>query len=122
LAVHDVALLEAQVRIDVPPGAMTEGLTVNATVGMILTVAVAGELLPPGPVQSSEYEVAVATAPVLWLPLEPRTPLQPPEAVQEVALVELHVSVEAFPEATAVGAADRVAVGVGITVTVAVAG
>ena len=47
-------------------------------------------------------------------------PLQPPEAVHEVALVELHVSVEAPPLATEVGFAVRVTVGAGTTVTVAV--
>jgi hypothetical protein len=41
--------------------------------------------------------------------------------VQEVALVELHVSVDAAPLATEVGFAVRVTVGTGMTVTVAVA-
>ena len=44
-------------------------------------------------------------------PLVARVPDQPPEAVQEVALVELHVSVEAPPEATLVGFAVSVATG-----------
>ena len=48
-------------------------------------------------------------------------PLQPPVAVHEVALVELHVSVEAAPLATEVGFAVNVTVGTGTTVTVAVA-
>ena len=49
-------------------------------------------------------------------------PLQPPVALQEVALVELQVSVEAAPLTTAVGLAVSVAVGLGTMVTVAVAG
>jgi hypothetical protein len=48
-------------------------------------------------------------------------PLQPPEAVQEVALVELHVSVEALPRATEVGLAANVTVAAGITMTGTVA-
>lgn len=46
-------------------------------------------------------------------------PDQPPEAVQEVALVELHVKVEEPPEATLDGLAVSVAVGAApVTVTV----
>jgi hypothetical protein len=52
-------------------------------------------------------------APVLWLPLVALAPLQPPEAVQEVALVEVHVNVETPPLPTEVGAALKDAVGAG---------
>ena len=55
------------------------------------------------------------------MPLVALVPLQPPVAVHEVALVELHVSVEAAPLATEVGFAVSVTVGAGTTVTVAVA-
>jgi hypothetical protein len=48
-------------------------------------------------------------------------PLQPPEAVHDVALVEVQVSVEDPPLATAVGLAISVAVGTGLTVTVTLA-
>jgi hypothetical protein len=65
--------------------------------------------------------VIAVTAPVLCVPLVPFVPLQPPEAVQDVALVELQVSVEAAPLATEVGFAVNVTVGAGTTVTVAVA-
>jgi hypothetical protein len=51
----------------------------------------------------------------------PNAPLQPPEAVHDVALVELHASVEAPPLATDVGFAVSVTVGACITVTMAVA-
>ena len=47
-------------------------------------------------------------------------PAQLPEAAHEVALAELHVSVEAPPLATEVGLAESVVVEVGSTVTVAV--
>jgi hypothetical protein len=55
------------------------------------------------------------------VPLEALPPLQPPVAVQDVALVELHVSAEVPPLATEVGFAVRVTVGAGTTVTIAVA-
>jgi hypothetical protein len=58
---------------------------------------------------------------VLCVPLVAIVPLQPPVAVHEVALVELHVSVDAAPLATEVGFAIKVTVGAGTTVTVAVA-
>ena len=55
------------------------------------------------------------------MPLVALVPLQPPEAVQEeVAFVELHVSVEAPPLVTEVGFAVSATVGVPGTVTVAV--
>ena len=62
-----------------------------------------------------------ARAPVLSLPLAAREPLHPPEAVHEVALVELQVSVEAPPPAIDVGLADSVTVAAGTTATEAVA-
>jgi hypothetical protein len=124
-AVHEVALLEFHVSVDVPPGAITEGLTLNVAVGVVgditVTVTVASELVPPGPVQVIEYEVAVLRAPVLWVPLVARVPLQPPEAVHVVALVELHVKAEVPPAATAVGFAVRATVGRGFTVIATVA-
>ncbi len=53
-------------------------------------------------------------------PLVAWVPDQPPEAVQEVALVELQVSVEVPPEATLVGLAVSETAGDGaVTVTVA---
>jgi hypothetical protein len=55
------------------------------------------------------------------LPLVPRVPLQPAEAVHEVAYVELQASVEALPVATLAGLAVSVTVGAGTTVTGAVA-
>ena len=60
------------------------------------------------------------TGPVLCVPLVALLPLQPPVAVQEVALVELHVSVDAPPLAIEVGLAVNVTVAAGTTVTAAV--
>lgn len=64
-------------------------------------------------------------APLLCEPAVGFEPLQPPEAVQAVALAEVHVSVAAPPRATAAGATVNVIVGttfaVKVTVTVAIA-
>jgi hypothetical protein len=87
----------------------------------IVTVMVATLLVPPAPVQISEYDVLVVRALVLWLPLGALAPLQPPEAVQEVALVEVHVNVDTPPLATEAGFAVSVTVTAGTTVTLAVA-
>jgi hypothetical protein len=62
-----------------------------------------------------------ASVPVPWLPFAASVPAHPPDAVQEVALVALHVSVELPPLAIAVGFAVSVTVGVPGTVTIAVA-
>jgi hypothetical protein len=64
-AVHVLALVELHVRVDAPPGAMTDGYTAKVAVGMILTITVAGTLLPPGPVHSNEYGVVAVSTPVL---------------------------------------------------------
>ena len=47
------------------------------------------------------------------VPLVASVPVQPPPAVQEVALVEDHVSVALWPEVMLVGFADNDAVGAG---------
>ena len=56
------------------------------------------------------------------VPLVVSAPVQPPEAVHDVALVLDHVNVELPPEAMVVGFAVSVTVGAGDTVTVAEAG
>ena len=56
------------------------------------------------------------------VPLAAFVPLQPPEAVHDVALVELHVRVDDPPLAMVGGLAIRVAAGTGLVVTVTVAG
>jgi hypothetical protein len=120
-AVQEVALLEVQVSVDVSPGATTEGLTTNVAVGMRLTTVLA-LAVPPEPVQDNEYEVALDTGPVLWLPLSTSEPLQPPDAVQEVALLEVHVRIDDAPAATAAGDAVNVTVGWGRMFTTATTG
>jgi hypothetical protein len=68
-AVHEVALVELHVNVEAPPEATVAGFTVKLAVGTVLpvtmTVAVAAALVPPGPVQASEYDVFAVRAPVL---------------------------------------------------------
>ncbi len=55
-AVHEVALVELQVSVEVPPEATLVGLALSATVGadaVTATVADCGALVPPDPVQLS---------------------------------------------------------------------
>lgn len=66
--------------------------------------------------------MVAASAPVDRVPLICWVPLQPSEAVQELAPDELQISVEALPLATVAGLAVRSTAGAtgGITATVAV--
>jgi hypothetical protein len=106
-------LVELQVKVELPPLGTTVGYAVNVARGMILTMAVDGTLVPPGPVQVNEYAVGIVSAPVLMLPLAAWAPLQPPLAVQEAAFVALHVNIEAVPLAIEPGAAVKDTVGTG---------
>jgi hypothetical protein len=64
--------------------------------------------------------VVTVSAPVPSVPFVACVPLQPPEAVHPVALVELQLSTEALPLSTLPGLAPSVTVGGGgTTVTVA---
>jgi len=60
-------------------------------------------------------------APVDCEPLMALAPDQPPEAEQEVALPDDHVSVEAAPLAIVLGLALKLTVAVGVAATVTVA-
>jgi hypothetical protein len=118
--VQDVALVELHVSVELAPLAIGVGLAVRVAVGtglaVTVTAAAVAVLVPPAPVQVSEYVVSVVKAPVLWLPPVANAPVQPPEALQDVAFVELQVSIAAPPLLTAVGDADIDAVGAGGTV------
>jgi hypothetical protein len=100
-----VALVEVQVRMEVPPGTTSVGVAVSATVGrgFTVTVTVAAALIPPGPVHVNENTVVVVNSPLLCVPLLVSVPLHPPEALQDVTLVEVHVSVAKSPAAIVVG-------------------
>ena len=57
----------------------------------------------------------MVSVPVLWVPEVAFDPDHVPEAVQEVAFVELQDSVEELPDATVVGFAEIATVGAGVT-------
>lgn len=61
------------------------------------------------------------SGPVANVPLVATVPDQPPEAVHDVASVELHVRVELSPLFTVLGYALRSTVGAGATMTVVAA-
>lgn len=76
--------------------------------------------MPPAPVHASVYAVVAVRAAVPLEPLVASLPFQPPDAVQEVALVDDQVSVEVPPLETVLGLAVSVTAGAGVvTVTVA---
>jgi hypothetical protein len=71
-------------------------------------------------VHVNEYVELADTAPVDWEPLSPLLPLQPPDALHDVALVLDQVSTEEAPEFTVLGVAVSVTIGALLeTVTVA---
>lgn len=120
-AVHDVALVAAQVKVELPPLATVAGLAAKVTVGEgevtdTVTDCVA---VPPPPVQLSEYVALAVRVPVDCVPLRALAPVQAPEAVQAVAWAETQVKLEPWPLATVLGLADSVIVGAGgVTETV----
>lgn len=117
-----VAFATDQVKVELPPLATVVGLALREILGgAVETVTVADcDAEPPAPVQASVYLVVAVSAAVLAEPLVASEPLQPPEAVHEVALVEDQVKVEVAPLLTVLGLAVRVTVGAGfVTVTVA---
>ncbi len=70
--------------------------------------------------QVSVYVVLAVNAAVLAEPVVDSAPLQPPDAVQEVALVDDHANADLAPLAIVVGVAVKATVGAAaVTVTVA---
>jgi hypothetical protein len=121
-AVQEAALLETHVKVEPLPLVTLVGLALMETLGGVAdTVTVADcDAEPPGPVHVSVYFVVVLRAEVATEPLIGFVPLQPPEAVHDVALVEDQVSVDLAPLAIVLGFAVRVtAGGVWVTETVA---
>ena len=72
--------------------------------------------VPPAPVQVNVYFVVAVRAAVVFEPVVGSDPLQPPDAVQEVALVADQVSFEVAPLLTVLGLAANVTAG-GVVVT-----
>ncbi len=106
----------------VPVGSVPVGAVTVITGGVVsmgaetVTVALTTGEEPPVPVQVIEYVVLVVGE-TDCVPLTAFVPDHPPEAVQVVALVLVHESVEEEPEVIEVGAAERETVGMGLTFT-----
>ena len=113
-AVQAVALLETQLKVELPPLATVLGLALMLTValGAALTVTVADwAALPPLPVQLSVKVELVVSAPVDWVPDTAFVPDQAPEAVQEVAFVAVQFNVALLPLVMALGPTLKLTVG-----------
>ena len=88
---------------------------VGAGVGAGLTITVAVALaLPPAPVQVRVKLLVVERLPVLAVPEVPRAPLQAPDAVHDVALVDDQLKFELLPALICVGLAVIDTVGAGV--------
>lgn len=105
--------------------ATTDGLAFKVTVGAsggasTVTVTVRAVPTPPAEQVSVKF-VSAVRGPVPAVPASGLLPLQPPEAVQVLALPAVQLRVELAPVATLVGFAVNVSVGGGgVTVTVVV--
>ena len=115
-AVQEVALVEDQDSVELPPFATVLGLAPKLTVGAgDVTVTVEDcAALPPVPVQVSVYVALAVSAPVDEEPLMALLPDQAPDAVQAVALVLDQVKVEVLPLSMELGLAARLTVGAGV--------
>jgi hypothetical protein len=122
-AVQAVALVELQVSVALPPDATAGGLDVSNAVGaagggggvlpaVTVTVALAAAGVVPLAPEQVNVKVLVALSTALaTLPPVDCAPLQAPDAVQALALVEDQVSVVVPPAVTLVGLAVSETVG-----------
>ena len=108
-ALHVVALVEDQLSTALAPLATLLGLALKVTVavGFALTVMVVDcAAVPPAPAHDKVNDTLAVSAPVDRVPVTGCGPLQPPDAVHEVALVAVHDSVELPPLITELGLAE----------------
>jgi len=113
-AVHDVAELVVHDSCVVPPLATVAGLTARLTVGGPTTATALVSLAePPLPEHVSVNVVFDESALLFALPLAACAPAQPPDAVQALALVLVHVSCVVPPIATVLGLTCSDTVGAG---------
>ena len=119
-AAHEVALVEDQVKVAAAPLLTVLGLAETLTVGagLLTDTVVDWAALPSVPVQVSAYVALAVRAPVDCEPLTGLVPDQAPEAVQEVALVEVQLNVELPPLATVLALAAMLTVAVFFALTV----
>jgi hypothetical protein len=117
-AVHKVALVELQVRVDEEPEVIDAGLADSWTVGIAGPVAIVtrAECVadPAVPVQVNVNVALLVKDPVLCEPDVAFVPDHAPEAVQAVAFVDVQVSVDEEPEDRELGFAVNWTVGAGL--------
>jgi hypothetical protein len=113
--VQAVALVEDQLSVVLPPLVTLEGFALIVTVGGVADVVTVADwvAVPPAPLQVSMNFVVADIADVAADPFMASAPLQPPDAVQEVALVADQLSIEVAPLLTVLGFALRVTAGAG---------
>jgi hypothetical protein len=111
-AVHEVAFVDDQESVGLPLAVTVVGLAERVTVGAggggaaaTLTVTVCVADAPPAPEHTRLKAVLCVSAPVDAEPEVAREPVQPPEAVQEVAFELAHCSMADCPEVNDVGEA-----------------
>jgi hypothetical protein len=122
VALHELALVAAQVSVDEAPLLIVAGVAVNVTAGAWSTVTVAIAVAEPAVFEHCSVKVVVAVTDSFALPDRPSLPVQPPLAAQLVALVLLQVSIDVPPPALRVdGVALIVTVGSGTVLTTSVA-
>jgi hypothetical protein len=93
-AMHDVAFVDVHVKTDVAPLAIEAELALNVTVGSGATLIIADcVVVPPAPVQAIANVVVLDKAVNASEPEVDWLPVQPPEATQDVALVDVHSKV-----------------------------
>jgi hypothetical protein len=111
--VQDVALVDDQVIVELPPLGTELGLTLRLTVGVddVTETMADCEALPPEPVQVKVYVELLDRAPVDCEPVIGLVPVQSPDAVQEVAFVADQLKVEPDPVFTVLGLALKVTFG-----------
>ena len=118
-AVHEVALLEDQLSVVLPPLETMVGSALIVTVGAVdpvdgaaLTVTVAvWVVLPPVPEHVNIYLAVVLRGPVDFVPLVDIVPAQAPDPEQAVAFVEFHVNVADWPGVSCAGVDDMATAG-----------
>ncbi len=113
-----VAFVELQVSVEDWPEVMevgdAESVQVGAGVGALTVTVALQVLVPPAPVTVSVYVVVV----VGLTEAEPLVAVEETPVIEsDVALVEVHVSVEELPDVIEDGDAARVQVGVGAGAT-----
>jgi hypothetical protein len=106
-ATQAVALVEDQLKVEPLPLTTVLALADKCTVGAgeVTDTVVDCVALPSVPVQVSPKVVSALSAPVACEPLIALLPDQPPEAVQDVALLDDQDSFDVPPAATVLGLA-----------------